>query len=99
MAELVSWNPARRYGLGTKGDIATGYDADLALVDPTRGFTVRASDSPSAQEYTPFEGLELTARVAATFLRGHIVYDGGKVTGPARGRYVARPTPGPDAIA
>ena len=30
MAELLSWNPARRFGLGGKGDIAAGYDADLA---------------------------------------------------------------------
>jgi len=45
MAELTSWNPARRFGLSGKGDIAVGYDADLALLDPTRTFTVRAAES------------------------------------------------------
>ncbi|HXH85057.1 MAG TPA: dihydroorotase family protein, partial [Candidatus Tectomicrobia bacterium] len=68
IAELTSWNPARRFGLGAKGDIAPGYDADLALLDPARTFTVRAADSPSGQGYTPFEGLELTGKVVATFL-------------------------------
>ncbi|MBI1737140.1 MAG: dihydroorotase family protein [Candidatus Rokubacteria bacterium] len=92
IAELTSRNAARRFGLGTKGDIAPGYDADLALVDPDRGFTVRAADSPSAQGYTPFEGVPLTATVRATFLRGALVYDGGKIVGPARGRYLKRPT-------
>ncbi len=93
MAELVSWNPARRYGLGTKGDIAVGYDADIALLDPSRRFTVRAAESPSGQGYTPFEGVELTGRVEATFLRGELVYENGKIVGPPKGRYVKRPAP------
>ncbi|WP_256333621.1 amidohydrolase family protein [Streptomyces sp. cf386] len=36
IAALTSWNPARRYGLPTKGALAPGYDADIALVDPDR---------------------------------------------------------------
>jgi allantoinase len=94
MAELLCWNPARRFGLGPKGDIAPGFDADLALVDPDRRFTVRAADSPSAQGYTPFEGLELTGQVQATFLRGRLVYEDGRIVGPAEGRYLKRPAPG-----
>ncbi|MDE5097251.1 MAG: amidohydrolase family protein, partial [Trichodesmium sp. St16_bin4-tuft] len=33
MAELLSWNPAQRYGLLEKGDIAAGYNAELVLFD------------------------------------------------------------------
>ncbi|HET8578473.1 MAG TPA: dihydroorotase family protein [Methylomirabilota bacterium] len=95
MAELVSWNPSRRFGLLAKGDIAPGYDADLALLDPDRRFTVRAADSPSGQGYTPFEGQELTGRVTATFLRGRLVFDGGRIVGPPLGRYLRRPSPPP----
>jgi allantoinase len=91
MAEVASWNPARRFGLRRKGDVAPGFDADLALVDPSRRFTVRAADSPSAQGYTPFEGLELTGQVVATFLRGALVHEAGRVVGPPAGRFVARP--------
>jgi allantoinase len=92
MAELLSLNPARRYGLLSKGDIAVGLDADLALLDPDRRVTVRAAESPSAQGYTPFEGVELTGQVTATFLRGELVWDQGRLIGPARGRYVRRPS-------
>ncbi len=95
MAELLSWNPARRFGLGGKGDIAVGYDADLALLDPARTFTVKAAASPSGQGYTPFEGQELTGQVQATFLRGQPIYDSGRVVGPARGQYIKRPSPAP----
>jgi allantoinase len=92
MAELLAWNPAQRYGVTGKGDIAVGYDADLVLVDPHESFTVRAAESLSAQGYTPFEGQQLTGRVKSTFLRGELVYQDGNIVGPARGQYLRRPT-------
>ncbi len=91
MAELLAFNPAQRYGLLHKGDIEVGFDADLAILDPDRRFTVRAAESPSAQGYTPFEGQELTGQVTATFLRGALAWENGRAVGPARGRYLARP--------
>ena len=95
MARLLSWNPAQRYGLLRKGTIAEGYDADLVLVDPAATWTVRAEESESSQEYTPFEGMELTAKVVDVFLRGEAVLRDGAVVGEPRGRFVARPTAGP----
>jgi allantoinase len=92
MAELLSFNPAKRFGLLSKGDIAPGYDADIVLLDPNETFTVHASESESQQGYSPFEGQELTSRVKSTFLRGALVYHNGNVVGPARGRYLHRPS-------
>jgi allantoinase len=92
MARVTSWNPAQRYGLNKKGDLAPGYDADIALVDPARTWTINAANSPSTQGYTPFEGLELSAQVRATFLRGHKIYENGEVLGKPIGRYLHRPT-------
>ena len=91
MAELLSFKPAQRFGLLSKGDIAPGYDADIALVDPHESFVVRAAGSESDQGYSPFEGLELTGRVKATFLRGVAVFHHGNIVAPARGRYLRRP--------
>jgi allantoinase len=91
MAELLSWNPARRFGLLGKGDIAPGYDADIVIVDPHESFVVRAAESQSHQGYTPFEGIELRGKVKSTFLRGGLIYDGANVVGPARGEYLHRP--------
>jgi allantoinase len=93
MAELLSWNPAQRFGLLAKGDIAPGYDADVVLVDPSAKFVVRAANSESHQGYTPFEGMELTGRVTSTFLRGSLIYGDGNIQGPARGEYLHRPQP------
>ena len=91
IAELTSWNPARRFGLLRKGDITPGFDADLVLVDPDHSSVVRAQESESAQGYTPFEGLELSATVVTTYLRGSPVYDRGRILGPPRGEYLHRP--------
>jgi allantoinase len=90
MAELLSWKPAQRFGLRNKGDIAPGYDADIALVAPYESFVCRAEDSESVQGYTPFEGVELSARVKSTFLRGALIYDGANVVGPPRGEYLRK---------
>jgi allantoinase len=92
MARVTSWAPAQRFGLNRKGDIDVGFDADLAIVDPAKTWTIRASESPSTQGYTPFEGLELSARVDATFLRGMKIYEDGQVLGKPRGEYLHRPT-------
>ena len=92
IAALTAGAPARRFGLHTKGAIAEGYDADIALVDPRASWTVRAEDSQSAQEYTPFEGFEMTARVTDTFVRGQRVLADGKVSGSPTGEYLRRPT-------
>ena len=90
VAELLCWNPARRFGVKQKGDIAEGYDADLVLLDPDESFVVRAADSESGQGYTPFEGQELRGRVKHTFLRGEQVYSDGAIVGAARGKYMRR---------
>lgn len=92
IAELTAKNPAERYGLHSKGDLAPGFDADVVLVDPDRTYTVDAADSVSTQEYTPFEGHELTGSVDHVWLRGRQILDDGKVVGDPTGRYLSRPT-------
>lgn len=91
MAELLSWNPAQRYGLLDKGDIAIGYDADLVLLDPAESFVVGPENSLSAQGYSPMDGIELTGKVKSTFVRGNRVYHNGQIEGEPIGQYMKRP--------
>lgn len=90
IAELVAKNPAERYGMLGKGNLVAGYDADFVLVDDTVNYVVHAQDSLSAQEYTPFEGFELTAAVTDTYLRGAAVFSDGKIVGEPRGQFIKR---------
>lgn len=91
MAELLSWNPAQRFGLRGKGDIAAGYDADIVLLDPNETFVVDSSLSPSTQGYSVFEGREFSGAIKATFLRGGLVYQNGEIMGEPQGIYLHRP--------
>jgi allantoinase len=90
IAELTARNPADRFGLAGKGDLRVGYDADFSLVDDDVQYTVRAADSVSTQEYTPFEGFELTAKVTDTYLRGEVVWADGAIVGEPRGTFQKR---------
>lgn len=92
IAELLAASPAQRYGLAHKGDLAKGYDADVALVDPDASWVVDPAMSESTQEYSPFRGAEIGATVTATFLRGRQIYADGKVRGAPHGSYVNRST-------
>ncbi len=90
IAQLISWNASRRFGLLDKGDIAEGFDADLVLFDPDEIWTIHGEDSFSAQGYTPFEGLNVTGKVKTTFVRGHRVFDNNEIVGEMQGVYVKR---------
>lgn len=91
VAELICANPARRFGLHRKGDVAPGYDADLVLLDPEKKWTIGAAAALTAQEYTPFAGLTLTGQVQQTYVRGNLVYDRGRIIGTPLGQYQKRP--------
>jgi len=91
VARLTALTPAQRFGLGQhKGRIAAGLDADIALIDPEARWTIRANESLSTQDYTPFEGLDMKASVTHTFLRGQQIFGEGKVMGEPTGRYLNR---------
>ena len=91
IARLSSLTAARRFGLNRKGDIAEGLDADIALVDPSETWVIRAEESESQQGYTPLEGQELGARVKTTFLRGNRIFDNNEILGEPAGQYLKRP--------
>lgn len=78
--------PAKLVGLGgRKGLIASGYDADLVIWDPTEQFKVEGRELHHRHKLTPYQDLVLSGVVEKTFLRGRKIYDSGKFTGESRG--------------
>jgi len=84
--------PGRLLGL-PKGQIEPGYDADFFAYDPRAPRKLRGSDLQSRCGWTPFEGREAIV-VAAHYLHGDLVVEGGRFVGRAgRGRMVRAQSP------
>jgi len=91
IARWTSSTPAALWQLAPhKGAITIGADADLAIVDPARTWTVHGADLHHTHRWTPFEGRELTGRVVRTLVRGRTVFRDGEPDDarPGMGRFV-----------
>lgn len=87
--DLARWlckRPALFAGLGQKGKIAAGYDADLVLWDPEATFTLDSSMIKHRHKLTPYEGRRLNGVVVSTYLRGEKIYGKGEKAGAPKGR-------------
>ncbi len=92
VAELVSYNTARIFGLyPRKGSIAIGGDADLMLVDPNLRRTVEAGRLGSRSDFSIYQGEALTGWPVLTIRRGSIAMrDEEVLAGVGTGRYLSR---------
>lgn len=84
LAEVITWmaqRPAALVGLGTKGRIAAGQDADLVVFAPEEEFRVGALHHRNP--ITPYAGRKLSGVVRGTWLRG-------APAAPGRGRLLTR---------
>jgi allantoinase len=89
LADLAAWmcaGPADLVGLGGKGRIQPGGDADLVVFDPEASFVVDPTTLRHRHPLTPYAGFTLRGVVQATYLRGRRA----DADGPARGRLLAR---------
>ncbi|MFM8313795.1 MAG: amidohydrolase family protein, partial [Deltaproteobacteria bacterium] len=71
------------------GKIEVGSDADLVVFDPKATFKLEESQILHRHRITPYLGKQLQGVVKKTFVRGHCVYDEGKLLGP-KGLEVSR---------
>ncbi|WP_199433161.1 dihydroorotase [Qaidamihabitans albus] len=80
VARVMSERPAEIAGLPDQGrPLAEGEPANVVLVDPEAGWTVRGTELASIAANTPYEGMRLPAVVSATLLRGRITSREGKI--------------------
>ena len=74
IVELLSTNPARVVGLAGRGTQARGSHADVAIFDPRKKWTYRATDSHSKSKNSPFDGWQLQGKVVATVVGGLVKF-------------------------
>ena len=81
--------PAALIGLQeSKGRIAPGFDADLAIIDPRRSTVFRPALMKSKQKHGVLEGLESSFSIVEVYVRGRLVVRRGRPVGEAIGRMV-----------
>ncbi len=89
LVDLVSTAPAEVFGLNRKGSLAPGNDADIALLDLEREWTITNDSVLSKIGWTPYDGRTVKGAVVRTLVRGVDVWVDGEVTGqPGHGTLV-----------
>ncbi len=89
-AEWLAERPARFFGLSTKGRIAPGMDADIAVLDPA-AHIYDSRRNPGGPGWSAYDGETFTVTPVATWVRGQLAWDGSAVIAASgAGRFVPR---------
>lgn len=89
-ARLMALNPARHFRLDhIKGALEVGKHADIAVLTPEEHVFDASKTGNNVVGWSPYDGMRLPYRVAGTYLRGKLAFDGAKVlAAPGSGRFV-----------
>ncbi|MGO5053056.1 dihydropyrimidinase [Lachnospiraceae bacterium LCP25S3_G4] len=92
MVNLTATNPAKIFGIfPKKGIIQVGSDADLVIIKQGAKYEISEDNQYQQVDYTPYEGVIVTKRIQAVFLRGEkIVSNGGFLNKDPMGQYIYR---------
>jgi len=88
ISSLLAGQPARRFGIANKGRLVPGADADLAIVDVSRSFDLRAEDLMQRHRLSPYIGTRFRGAVERTIRRGETIFMNGKITAHSCGALV-----------
>jgi allantoinase len=86
-------NPARHFRIDhIKGALEVGKHADIAVMTPSNHVYDASLSGHNVVSWSPYNGMTLPYRVAATYLRGRLAFDGSRVlAGPGTGDFVRPP--------
>lgn len=76
-ANVTAKAPAQAFGLEGKGQIAIGFDADIAIWDSEQTRTYGANDLHDNVGYNPFEGTTIKGAPITVLSRGRIIVQDG----------------------
>lgn len=83
VAKVMSERPAEITRLPGHGrPIEVGEPANLCVIDPGQTWTAHGAEMASKAENTPFEGMEFSAKVSTTILRGRVTCRAGVASLP-----------------
>ena len=92
-ARLMALNPARHFRIDhVKGALEVGKHADIAVLTAEEHVFDASKTGNNVVGWSPYDGMTLPYKVAGTYLRGALAYDGSTVLAqPGNGRFVRPP--------
>ncbi|MES2800772.1 MAG: dihydroorotase [Bacteroidota bacterium] len=79
VVEKMAHSPAILFRIEQRGFIEEGYFADLVVVDPNKTFTVTKDNILYKCGWSPFEGVQFSNSIDATYVNGNCVYSNGAI--------------------
>jgi dihydroorotase len=80
--------PADLFRIERRGYIREGYFADLVLVDPNNSWVVSPENILYKCGWSPFEGIEFSNKILATYINGVCVFKNDKIEEKVIGKMV-----------
>jgi dihydroorotase len=81
--------PADLFRIENRGYIREGYFADLVLVDPNHSWVVSPENILYKCGWSPFEGIEFSNKVVATYINGMPVFKNDKINESVKGKRIS----------
>ena len=88
ISSLIASEPARRFRIQSKGSIAIGMDADLAIVDVFRSAKLQPEHLMQRHALSPYLGSTFRGGVVRTIRRGETIFASGEITSRTGGKFV-----------
>lgn len=88
IAAVLAANVAARFHLPNKGQLAVGYDADIAIVDPVIKSHLLKEELLDRHKLSPYLGRDFRGRIERTLLRGRTIFADNKLIEPRAGQLV-----------
>jgi len=85
IVQKMSHNVATCFQIRQRGFIREGYFADLVLVDLNKPQTISEENILYKCQWSPLEGMEMSASIDKTFVNGYPVYANGMIDASYRG--------------
>jgi dihydropyrimidinase len=93
--KLCATNPAKLFGMyPKKGVIRPGSDADIAIIDPHKEYTIAYGRLHENVDYTPYEGIKMQGDIDCVISRGDVIVNHNEFIGQkGRGQFIKRDKP------
>lgn len=88
LVRMACVNPCKIYKIANKGQIKSGFDADLTVIDLNKKFTISNNWIESKSKWTPYDNLKIKGMPIYTIVNGKIIMSENEIISKPSGKIV-----------